>query len=68
VPDTALEDVFTPFFRLEASRSRDSGGTGLGLAIVKACVEACKGTVHARNRPPARLEVEIRLKMPASNV
>jgi len=66
VPNTALEDVFTPFFRLETSRSRDSGGTGLGLAIVKACVEACKGTVRARNRRPAGLEVEIRLKMPAS--
>jgi two-component system sensor histidine kinase CpxA len=66
VPETSLEDVFTPFFRLEASRSRDSGGTGLGLAIVKACVEACKGSVHARNRRPAGLEVEIRLKMPGS--
>ncbi len=66
VPDSALEDVFTPFFRLEASRNRDSGGTGLGLAIVKASVEACKGTVRARNRRPAGLEVEIRLKMPAS--
>jgi signal transduction histidine kinase len=68
VPDTALEDVFTPFFRLEASRSRDSGGTGLGLAIVKACVEASKGTVRARNRRPAGLEVEIRLKMPAPEI
>ena len=67
VPDTALEEVFTPFFRLDASRSRDSGGTGLGLAIVKACVEACKGTVHARNRRPAGLEVEIRLNLPASD-
>ena len=66
VPDTALEDLFTPFFRLEASRNRDSGGTGLGLAIVKASVEACKGTVRARNRRPAGLEVEIRLTMPAS--
>jgi len=65
VPDTALEEVFTPFFRLDASRSRDFGGTGLGLAIVKACVEACKGTVRARNRRPSGLEVEIRLKMPA---
>jgi two-component system sensor histidine kinase CpxA len=61
VPDTALEDVFTPFFRIEPSRSRDSGGTGLGLAIVKACVEACKGSVHARNRRPSGFEVEIRL-------
>ncbi|HEY2380212.1 MAG TPA: HAMP domain-containing sensor histidine kinase [Terriglobia bacterium] len=66
VPDTALDDVFTPFFRLDASRSRDSGGTGLGLAIVKTCVEACKGSVLARNRRPAGLEVEIRLKMAAT--
>jgi signal transduction histidine kinase len=63
VPDNALEDVFTPFFRLEASRSRDSGGTGLGLAIVKECLEACKGTVRARNRRPSGLEVEIRLRI-----
>ena len=54
-------------FRLDASRSRDSGGTGLGLAIVKACVEACQGTVCARNRRPAGLEVEIRLKTPAGS-
>jgi two-component system sensor histidine kinase CpxA len=64
VPDNALNDVFTPFFRLEASRDRDSGGTGLGLAIVKECVEACKGTVRARNRLPGGLQVEIRLKIP----
>ena len=62
VPESALDDVFAPFFRLEASRSRDSGGTGLGLAIVKACIEACKGTVHARNCQPSGLEVQIRLK------
>ena len=30
VPENALEDVFTPFFRLDASRNR-SGGTGWAL-------------------------------------
>jgi two-component system, OmpR family, sensor histidine kinase CpxA len=62
LPESALEDVFAPFFRLERSRGRDTGGTGLGLAIVKACVEASKGTVCARNRLPTGLEVEIRLR------
>jgi two-component system sensor histidine kinase CpxA len=62
LPETALEEVFAPFFRLERSRGRDSGGTGLGLAIVKACVEASKGSVRARNQQPSGLAVEIRLR------
>jgi len=62
LPENALEDVFSPFFRLESARGRDTGGTGLGLAIVKACVEACKGSVRAYNRAPKGLEVAIRLR------
>jgi two-component system, OmpR family, sensor histidine kinase CpxA len=56
-----LQQIFDPFFRLESSRSRETGGIGLGLAIVKTCVQACQGTVTARNRKPTGLEVEIRL-------
>lgn len=37
--------VFTPFFRAERSRSRDTGGVGLGLALVKRIVLAHDGTV-----------------------
>jgi two-component system sensor histidine kinase CpxA len=61
VPEEDVERVFTPFYRVETSRNRESGGAGLGLAIVKNCVEACKGTVLCRNRVPTGLEVEIRL-------
>jgi two-component system sensor histidine kinase CpxA len=61
IPDEALEQIFTPFYRVEDSRDRRTGGTGLGLAIVKSCVEACQGTVSCRNRKPTGLEVEIRL-------
>jgi len=63
LPPDELERVFTPFYRLEASRNREAGGAGLGLAIVKSCVEACGGRVQCRNRKPAGLEVEIRLRM-----
>jgi two-component system sensor histidine kinase CpxA len=62
VPEATVGQIFDPFFRLEASRSRDTGGAGLGLAIVKTCVEACQGTVTARNRLPSGLQVEIVLQ------
>jgi two-component system sensor histidine kinase CpxA len=62
VPEASLQQVFDPFFRAEPSRSRETGGVGLGLAIVKTCVEACQGTVSARNRAPRGLEVQLVLK------
>jgi len=34
IPDDQHAAVLRPFFRLEGSRSRDTGGSGLGLAIV----------------------------------
>lgn len=64
VPDAALDKLFDPFYRLEADRARNTGGAGLGLAIVKACIEACQGTVSARNRQPVGLEIVITLKAP----
>jgi len=61
VPEGLLEQLFAPFFRPEPSRDRKTGGAGLGLAIVKTCVEACKGSVVARNRKPNGLSVTISL-------
>jgi two-component system sensor histidine kinase CpxA len=61
LPPEALEKIFEPFYRLQSSRSRDTGGVGLGLAIVKSCVEACRGAVACRNRAPHGLEVVITL-------
>ncbi|WP_043309341.1 ATP-binding protein [Pseudomonas sp. ML96] len=38
VPEEAWERVFTPFLRLDDSRTRASGGHGLGLSIVRRIV------------------------------
>ncbi len=59
VPEPMLQQIFDPFFRLESSRSRDTGGIGLGLAIVKTCVESCQGSVSVKNLSPSGLQVEI---------
>ncbi len=59
VPDSALNKLFDPFYRIDSDRSRETGGTGLGMAIVKTCVETCKGHVSARNRTPTGLGITI---------
>jgi two-component system sensor histidine kinase CpxA len=61
VPEDALQKIFDPFYRIEESRSRETGGVGLGLAIVKTCIEACDGSVSAHNRQPNGLEVRLTL-------
>ncbi len=62
VPEAELPRIFDAFYRLDASRTRDTGGAGLGLAIVKTCVESCCGTVTARNRTPHGLEALVTLR------
>ena len=63
VPEDALPRLFDAFYRPDEARSRDTGGVGLGLAIVKSCVEACGGSVTARNREEGGFAVEMRFKV-----
>jgi len=61
LPPDQLEKVFEPFYRVEASRNRDTGGTGLGLAIAKNVAELHGGRIMLRNRAEGGLEVVVRL-------
>jgi two-component system sensor histidine kinase CpxA len=65
VPEEALADIFRPFYRIDDSRTRETGGTGLGLAITERAVRLHGGTVTASNAPGGGLLVELRL--PLSN-
>jgi two-component system, OmpR family, sensor histidine kinase CpxA len=59
VPESSLQQLFRPFFRLDESRERKTGGTGLGLAIAQRAVRLHGGDVRASNAPGGGLEVTI---------
>lgn len=63
IPEAMQQQVFAPFFRMEASRNRDTGGIGLGLATVRAVVLDHGGTVTVRNRKQGGLRAIVSLPL-----
>lgn len=61
LPEALLEQAFEPFFRLEASRSRETGGSGLGLAIARSIVREHGGEVTLANRAEGGLRAVVQL-------
>jgi signal transduction histidine kinase len=59
IPDEHLKSVFLPFYRIEASRNRETGGTGLGLAIAQQLASALRGTLTLVNRVGGGLEARL---------
>lgn len=61
LPAATLERVFEPFFRLEESRSPETGGAGLGLAIARAIARSHGGDITLANRPEGGLAATLHL-------
>ena len=57
-----LEAVLQPFYRLEASRNRDTGGAGLGLAIAQQLALSIGGVLALRNREGGGLSATLTLR------
>jgi len=63
IPEDELDRVFQPFYRLEESRSRETGGIGLGLAIALSIIEAQGGELVLANRAAGGLRARITLPL-----
>ncbi len=61
IPQEELKRVFEPFYRVEASRSRDTGGIGLGLAIALSIIQGHGGQLTLTNRPEGGLRATVAL-------
>jgi signal transduction histidine kinase len=61
IPPSELSHVLEPFYRVENSRSRETGGVGLGLAIAQSIVQSHGGELALSNRSAGGLRASIRL-------
>ncbi|VAW91695.1 sensor histidine kinase [hydrothermal vent metagenome] len=61
IPEQQLEAVFKPFYRLETSRSRETGGTGLGLSIARNIALSHGGDLQLANRKDGGLKATLTL-------
>ncbi|MCS0501188.1 ATP-binding protein [Ancylobacter mangrovi] len=61
IPPDERAHVFEPFYRIDASRNRDSGGAGLGLTIVRRIVDLHGGTIELGDSAHGGLRVTVAL-------
>lgn len=55
--------IFTPFYRVDENRTRETGGVGLGLALVQATIRSHRGNVWAEKSHLGGLRVMIMLPL-----
>lgn len=49
IPEESLKKIFDKFYRVDNSRTSETGGTGLGLAIAKSIVELHNGNISVKS-------------------
>ena len=65
IPEESVQHLFERFYRVESSRSKQTGGTGLGLAIVQSIIETHHGHVGVKSDESATtFTVSIPLQQP----
>lgn len=59
IPEAELPRIFEPFYRVDRSRSRETGGYGLGLSLCKRIMEAHGGGIAISSREGEGTEVAL---------
>ena len=64
IPKQHQNRIFERFYRVDKSRSRESGGTGLGLAISKHIIDGHKSSIRVQSEPGEGTTLEFKLPKP----
>ena len=59
IPQDQQERVFERFYRVDKSRSRETGGTGLGLAIVRHIVQLHNARIQLTSAPDKGTKITV---------
>ena len=59
IPEEDLAHIFEPFYRVDKSRTKDTGGYGLGLSLCKTIMEAHDGKIEVQSKPEAGTTVSL---------
>ncbi|MBP5158889.1 MAG: HAMP domain-containing histidine kinase [Lachnospiraceae bacterium] len=63
IPEEAQSLIFERFYRVDKTRSRETGGTGLGLAITKSVVLMHNGSVKVYSTPEEGTTFTVRIPL-----
>lgn len=62
IPEDELPFVFEPFYRVDKSRSKETGGYGLGMSLCKKIMEAHGGSIEIESELNTGTTVYLRFK------
>jgi len=65
IPESELDAIFRPFYRVDLARNAQTGGFGVGLAIAERAVKLHNGQIRALNRPGGGTTIQISLPVTA---
>jgi two-component system, OmpR family, sensor histidine kinase CpxA len=63
IPESELQSIFRPFYRVDQARSTNTGGVGVGLAIADRAVKLHNGQIRALNRQGGGATVQMRFRI-----